>query len=80
MNATTAHGGLPPDAAHATVFQWLRLPQIVAMTSVPNERSRRVMERLGMTYDPRDDFDHPLLPTGHPLQRNVLYRIEGLAG
>lgn len=28
-----------------------------------------------MTYDPADDFDHPLLPEGHPLRPHVLYRI-----
>jgi hypothetical protein len=33
------------------------------------------MERLGMTRDPADDFDHPTLPAGHPLRRHVLYRI-----
>ena len=25
--------------------------------------------------DPADDFDHPLLPDSHPLQRHVLYRL-----
>ena len=34
----------------------------------------RVMEKIGMTYDPADDFDHPALPPGHPLRRHVLYR------
>jgi ribosomal-protein-alanine N-acetyltransferase len=33
------------------------------------------MERLGMTHDPRDDFEHPSLPEGHRLRRHVLYRI-----
>jgi hypothetical protein len=34
------------------------------------------MEKLGMTQDPADNFDHPLLPTGHPLRRHVLYRLK----
>ena len=34
------------------------------------------MEKLGMTHEPADDFDHPLLPAGHPLQRHVLYRLK----
>ena len=34
------------------------------------------MEKLGMRHDPRDDFEHPRLPAGHPLRRHVLYRIE----
>ena len=29
-----------------------------------NTRSRAVMERIGMTRDPADDFDHPSLPDG----------------
>jgi len=39
-----------------------------------NQRSRRVMERLGMTRAPEDDFDVPHLPEG-PLKRHVLYRL-----
>jgi hypothetical protein len=33
------------------------------------------MQRLGMTHQQADDFDHPSLPSGHPLQRHVLYRL-----
>jgi hypothetical protein len=33
------------------------------------------MEKLGMTRDPADDFDHPKIPEGHPLRPHVLYRI-----
>jgi hypothetical protein len=33
------------------------------------------MERLGMSSDPNEDFDHPAVPEGHPLRRHVLYRI-----
>jgi ribosomal-protein-alanine N-acetyltransferase len=33
------------------------------------------MEKLGMTHDPADDFDHPSLAPGHHLRRHVLYRI-----
>jgi ribosomal-protein-alanine N-acetyltransferase len=33
------------------------------------------MERLGMTHDPAEDFDHPRLPPG-PVKRHVLYRLE----
>jgi hypothetical protein len=34
-----------------------------------------VMERLGMTRDPGDDFKHPVVPAAHPLRPHVLYRI-----
>ena len=53
----------------------LGLGEIVSFTSERNLRSRLVMERLGMTYDAADDFDHPGLPEGSPLRRHVLYRI-----
>jgi ribosomal-protein-alanine N-acetyltransferase len=33
------------------------------------------MQRLGMTHDPADDFDHPRLPVGNHLRRHVLYRL-----
>ena len=33
------------------------------------------MERIGMTRDPADDFDHPNLPPDSPLRRHVLYRL-----
>lgn len=55
-------------------FEQLGLDEIVSFTTVANLRSRRVMERLGMTHDPADDFDHPRLP-GHPLQPHLLYRL-----
>lgn len=42
--------------------------------AVANTRSIRVMERLGMTHHPADDFDHPRLPEGHRIRRDVLYR------
>lgn len=35
----------------------------------------RVVERIGMARDPREDFDHPAVPEGHPLRRHVLHRM-----
>jgi ribosomal-protein-alanine N-acetyltransferase len=70
--------GLATEGAQAAVrhaFTALDLPALVAFTVAANLRSRRVMEKLGMTHDPLDDFDHPLLPAGHPLRRHVLYRL-----
>jgi RimJ/RimL family protein N-acetyltransferase len=57
-------------------FDELRLQEVVSMTAANNIRSRRVMERLSMTHDPSDDFDHPNIPAGHPVQRHVLYRLK----
>jgi ribosomal-protein-alanine N-acetyltransferase len=70
--------GYATEAARAAVafgFQTVGLEEIVSFTVPDNERSRRVMERLGMTRDPTDDFDHPKLPERHPLRRHVLYRL-----
>jgi len=36
-----------------------------------------VMEKIGMTHDPADNFDHPNLPDRNPLRRHVLYRLRG---
>jgi ribosomal-protein-alanine N-acetyltransferase len=63
-------------AAMAFGFETLGLDEIVSFTSPANVRSWKVMERLGMTRDPADDFDHPRLPEGHPLRRHVLYRLD----
>jgi RimJ/RimL family protein N-acetyltransferase len=70
--------GYATEAAAAAVafgFGDLGLEEIVSFTSVENARSRRVMERLGMTHDPNDDFDHPRLPEASPHRRHVLYRL-----
>jgi RimJ/RimL family protein N-acetyltransferase len=53
--------------------------EVVAMTAVVNRRSRRVMEKLGMTCDPDDDFEVPRIPAGHPLRPHVLYRHRAAA-
>jgi ribosomal-protein-alanine N-acetyltransferase len=58
-------------------FQELGLTEIVSMTTVANLPSRAVMERLGMTRDTADDFDHPNLAGDSPLRRHVLYRVRG---
>jgi RimJ/RimL family protein N-acetyltransferase len=70
--------GFATEAARAVLafgFEVLGLPEIVSFGVRENQRSRRVMERLGMTTDPREDFDHPALDVGHPLSRHVLYRL-----
>lgn len=70
--------GFATEAATASLrfgFDKVGLDEIVSFTSVVNDRSRRVMERIGMNRNPTDDFDHPMLPDGHPLRRHVLYRV-----
>jgi RimJ/RimL family protein N-acetyltransferase len=70
--------GYATEGARAVLafgFEELKLEEIVSFTTADNLRSRRVMERIGMSHSPADDFDHPGLPEGHPLRRHVLYRI-----
>jgi ribosomal-protein-alanine N-acetyltransferase len=69
--------GYASEAASAALrygFECQGLGEIVAFTAAGNLRSRAVMERLRMTHDESDDFDHPWLAEGHPLRRHVLYR------
>lgn len=56
-------------------FDVVGADEIVSLTVPTNTRSWAVMERLGMQRDPREDFDHPRVPEGHPLRRHVLYRL-----
>lgn len=70
--------GLATEGALAAL-EWardgLRPPrdEIVSFTTIGNQRSRRVMEKLGFHRDPADDFDHPNLPEWEH-RRHVLYR------
>ena len=69
--------GYATEAAGAALgfgFEQLGLREIVSFTSTVNERSIRVMRRLGMSHDAADDFDHPRVADG-PLRRHVLYRL-----
>ena len=70
--------GLATEGAQEVVryaFRVLKLEEVVSFTVPANTRSRRVMEKLGMTHNPADDFEHPKLPEGHALRRHVLYRL-----
>ncbi len=69
--------GYATEAARAALdatFARVGVDQVVAFTTPGNARSRAVLERLGMSHDPDDDFDHPRLAARHPLRRHVLYR------
>lgn len=71
--------GYATEAARAALafgFEEVGLDEIVSFTTVANWRSRAVMERLDMSHDPADDFEHPSLPPGHPQRPHVLYRIK----
>ena len=70
--------GLATEGARAALadgWERLGLDEVVSMTSVINVRSQRVMQKLGMTRDPADDFEMPSVPEGNPLRDHVLYRL-----
>jgi RimJ/RimL family protein N-acetyltransferase len=69
--------GYAQEGARAALtfgFDRVGLKEIVAYTAVINSRSRRVMEKIGMTYDSAADFDHPRVLENDRLRRHVLYR------
>jgi ribosomal-protein-alanine N-acetyltransferase len=72
--ATPAWGhGYATEAARAALEVGLeQVDSVVSFTAVVNERSWRVMERLGMRRE--SEFDHPRVPDGSPLKRHYLYR------
>jgi len=63
-------------AARNYAFNELGLQEIVSFTTKGNERSIKIMKKIGMTYDPKGDFDHPALEDGHPLLPHVLYSLK----
>ena len=70
--------GYATEAARAALgfaFEQLRLEQVVSLTVPQNVRSWQVMQRIGMTRSPEDDFDHPRLLDDPRLRRHVLYRM-----
>lgn len=58
-------------------FEEVGLDEIVSFTVPQNERSWRVMERIGLIRDSSGDFDHPRVdPAAYPeLVRHVFYRL-----
>jgi ribosomal-protein-alanine N-acetyltransferase len=71
--------GYACEAAKACLefgFLKLGIEEIYSFTSLLNFRSERVMRQIGMTRVA--EFDHPLLPVGHPLRSHVLYELKKL--
>ena len=69
--------GYATEAAQAVLaygFNTIGLTEIVSFTVPANQRSIRLMERLGMQRDQTQDFYHPQLPREHPLAFHVVYR------
>lgn len=69
--------GYATEAANAVLeigFNQYGLKEIVSFTTAGNQRSMRVMEKIGMVRDPGGDFHHPKLSLESPLSLHVLYR------
>jgi ribosomal-protein-alanine N-acetyltransferase len=73
------HGYVTEAAREALRFGFedIGLEEIVSFTVPQNQRSWRVMERIGLHRDPSGDFDHPNVDAAaYPhLVRHVLYRL-----
>jgi RimJ/RimL family protein N-acetyltransferase len=69
--------GFATEAARAALqvaFERLALPEVVSFATVGNQRSRAVMEHIGM-HNANQDFEHLGIIDGHPLRLHCLYRI-----
>lgn len=67
--------GFAKEAAIASLdfaFKTLGAPRVVAITCIENEGSWGLMERLGMTRRPEDDYDDPRFPALNPM---IIYDI-----
>ena len=56
-------------------FSKMRIDEVVAYTAPVNIPSINVMKRIGMTRYPSRDFEHPRVPEGHPLRRQIVYSV-----
>lgn len=61
-------------ASLAHGFQKMGLPRILAYTAATNKPSEAVMRRLGMVRAANRDFEHPLVPRGHPVRPHIVYQ------
>ena len=67
--------GYAPEAALACLEyarKYLDIQTIFSFTSLPNLRSERVMQKIGMEFE--KNFMHPSVTDGHPLKEHVLYK------
>jgi RimJ/RimL family protein N-acetyltransferase len=72
--------GYATEAARAAIddgFSRIGLTEIVALTTLGNIPSQRVMQRLGMRRT--IEFDHPTVAEDSPLRRHILYRLAASA-
>jgi len=71
--------GFATEAAIAVrnyAFNELKLKELASFTTIHNHRSEKIMQKIGMTHNEADNFNHPKLPKSHPLSPHILYRIK----
>ncbi|MER8684723.1 GNAT family N-acetyltransferase [Mesorhizobium sp. M0098] len=68
--------GLASEGARAWLdYAWsIGLPEVSAFTAKENAPSQRVMQRIGMIYDPVSDYENPQFGEGDRLRPHVVYR------
>jgi RimJ/RimL family protein N-acetyltransferase len=74
---TRWHNGYATEGARGALavgFGKLHLHEIVSFTTLTNQPSRAVMERIGMR-NAHSDFEHPAVPEGHALRPHCLYKL-----
>jgi RimJ/RimL family protein N-acetyltransferase len=47
----------------------------VGVVGLSRRSSRRVMDRLGMSFSPGETFEHRRVPVGDPRRTHVVYRL-----
>ncbi len=70
--------GYAREAALASLdwaFRLRKMERVWAYTSIGNDASWGLMERLGMMRHHDMDFDHPNVPDRSPLKRHITYSI-----
>jgi RimJ/RimL family protein N-acetyltransferase len=70
--------GYASEAALAVrdyAFNNLGIKELVSFTVPENKRSIKLMQRLGFSSDPINNFRHPMIETGHRLSEHVLYKL-----
>lgn len=70
--------GFAPEAAAEAMrdgFERIGLNEVVALTAAINKKSIRVMEKLQMRSDPKENFLHPAVAADSILELHVLYRL-----
>jgi RimJ/RimL family protein N-acetyltransferase len=79
LRRDTWGAGYATEGARAALkfaFDWLALPEVIALSVTTNTPSHRVMEKCGMTRWYGVEFDHPRVPADWPLKQHIVHRVK----